>query len=184
MLNLTFARFRATLWTELRLLVFNWIYPVLHLIWIILLISMFVGRDDRSAQALLETTLGRLSIGLISLVGLFLAGISASRSERVKFFDLEESFPTDFEVIAGRWLAGTCALLLFLIEPLALAVRQGPLASLMDELPAFLSEAGLTIAFTTALAWALLSRVKGWSLVLSCIGCWLVGLSTRANNAD
>lgn len=174
MLNRTFARFRATLWTELRLLVFNWIYPVLHLLWIILLISMFVGRDDRSAQALLETTLGRLSIGLFSLVGLFLAGISASRSERVKFFDLEESFPTGFEVIAGRWLAGTFALLLFLIEPLALAVRQGPLASFMDELPAFLAEAGLTIAFTTALAWALLSRVKvgRWSYPVLAAG-WL-----------
>jgi hypothetical protein len=172
--DLKFARFRAALSIELRLLVFNWIYPVLHLLWMALLVWMFAGRDDRSAQALLETTLGRLSIGLISLVGLFLAGISASRSARVKFFDLEQSFPTGFEVPAGRWLAGTFALLPFMLAPLILAARQGPLASLLDGMPLFLSEAGLTIAFTMALAWALLSRVKvgRWSYPVLAAG-WL-----------
>jgi hypothetical protein len=170
----TLNRLRATFWTELRLLVFSWIYPSLHLLWAVFLILMFVGSDNRSAQGLLETTLGRLSIGMISLVGLFLTAISASRSSRVKFLDLEESFPTGFEGIAGRWLAGMLALMLFLIEPIVIAAQQGPINSLWDELPIFLAEASLTIAFTTSLAWLLLSGIKTgrWAYALL-TGAWL-----------
>lgn len=153
---------------ELRLLVVNWQYPLMHLLWGALFFQMFAGRDNRSAQALLETLLGRLATGLVSLVGLFIAGNSASRSRRLNFLDLEETFPTGFEVIVGRWLAGIVALMLFMAEPLLIAANQGPLESLLEELPIFLGETGLTIAFTTAMAWALLSRLKvdRWAYVI------------------
>jgi len=95
-------RLLASFRIELRLILFNWVYPLLHLLWGILFYQLFVGKDDRSAIALLETTVGRLAIGLISLIGLFLAGISASRSKRVRFLELEETYPTGFEIIAGR----------------------------------------------------------------------------------
>ena len=165
-------RFRAAFWTELRLLIANWIYPLLHILWGGMLFWLFVGHDNRSAHGLLETSLGRMAIGLVSLVGLFLAGISASRSMRAKFHDLDESFPTGFEVTAGRWLAGLAALMVFLLEPMAVAAIQGPLPSLLAGTPTFLGEAGLTIAFTSAFAWALLSWFKPgrWAYPLMAAG--------------
>lgn len=167
-------RLRAAFRIELRLLVGNWIYPGLHLLWAVLLVWMFFGKDDRSAQALLETTLGRTAIGLVSLAGLFLAGISESRSRRMKFHDLEESFPTGFEVTAGRWLAGMLALTVFLLQPLAIAAYQGPPTSLLAGLAAFLAETILTVAFTSAFAWALMSWLKPgrWAHLLLAAG-WL-----------
>ncbi|WP_448335927.1 hypothetical protein [Bellilinea sp.] len=154
--NSIFHRLLASFRIELRLILFNWVYPLLHLLWGILFYQLFVGKDDRSAIALLETTVGRLAIGLISLIGLFLAGISASRSKRVRFLELEETYPTGFEIIAGRWTAGFVALLLFLTEPILIAAKQGPLTSLLEGLPVFLFEAGLTVAFVTVLAWVVL----------------------------
>ncbi len=159
--------------TEFRLLTGNWMYLLLHVLWAAL-VSMFFGHDNRSAQALLETTLGRTTIGLVSLVGLFLAGISASRSNRMRFHDVEDSFPTGFEVTVGRWLAGLLALAVFLLEPIAFAATQGPLTSLLAELPTFLGEAVLTIAFASAFAWALMSWFKPgrWAYPLLAAG-WL-----------
>lgn len=86
-------RFNIAFRTEWRQLVIHWAYPLLHVLWGALLTWMFVGRDPRSAQALLETTLGGTAIGMISLIGLFLAGFSASRSQRVKFKELETLSP-------------------------------------------------------------------------------------------
>ena len=160
MSKIAFNRFWAAFRTELRLLIANWVYLLLHIVWGGMLFWLFVGHDNRSAQGLMETSLGRMAIGLVSLVGLFLAGISASRSKRAKFQDLDESFPTGFEVTAGRWLAGLTALMVFLLEPVAVAAIQGPFTSLLEGIPTFLGEAGLTIAFTTAIAWALLSWLK------------------------
>jgi uncharacterized membrane protein YhaH (DUF805 family) len=135
---------------------------------------MFFGHDNRSAQGLLETTLGRIAIGLVSLVGLFLAGISVSRSNRTKFQDLEDTFPTGFEVTAGRWLAGLLGLTVFLAEPIVLAATQGPLTSLLAGLPTFLGEAVQTVAFASAFAWVLTSLFKPgrWTYPLLAAG-WL-----------
>jgi hypothetical protein len=151
------CRFNKSFTTELRLLVAHWGYALLHLAWMALLLGMFFGKDVRSAQALLETSLGRLAIGLISLAGLFLAGLSASRAQRSRFIDMEASFPIGFEITAGRWLAGVLALCLLLIEPVGIAALRGPLSSLLAGLPFFIGEAVLTIAFTTAFAWALVA---------------------------
>jgi hypothetical protein len=170
--TLALIRFSSAFRTEMRLLVVNWIYPLLHPLWAALLTWTFVGRDFRSAQALLETTLGGMSIGLISLAGLFLAGLSASRSQRVKFKELEATLPTGFEVEAGRWLAGLTALGLFLVEPLVIAGLQGPLSSMIKVLPIYLGEAALTIALTTAAGWWLVSWLGRWAYPLLAAG-WL-----------
>lgn len=177
MLNSMFHRFWVAFRTEMRLLIINRLYPLLHVLWGGLFFRLFVGQDDRSAQALLETTVGRLAIGLVSLIGLFMAGISISRSKRVRFLELEETYPIGFEVIAGRWAAGFAAVLLFMVEPLMIAAGQGPFASWVEALPVFLLEAGLTIAFVTALAWALLVRqnIDRWAyLILAAV--WLAFL--------
>jgi len=171
----TLNRLHVAFNTELRLLTANWIYPLLHVLWIALLYMMFAGHDNRSAQALLETTLGRVSIGLLSLIGLFMAGISVSRSQRMKFHRAWRiPSPAGFEVTAGRWLACVLALLFLLVEPIAIAALQGPAASLVDELPVFLGEAGLTVAFTSAFGWALVTWLKPgrWAYPLLAAG-WL-----------
>jgi len=174
-LRTTLHRFHTSFRTELRMLVVNWGYPLLHVLWIMLLFFLFVKQpDQRSSQALLETTVGRISIGLISLAGIFLTGISASRSQQSKFVELEETFPSGFEIIAGRWLAGLLSLLIFLIEPMGIAAIQGPVSSLVSGIPTFVGEATLTIAFTTASAWAFISWSKPgrWAYPLMAAG-WL-----------
>lgn len=171
-------RFLKAYAVELRLLVLHWSYPLLHLLFIIVLLQ-FVdsGELGRTALGMLETVVGRLAIGLISLVGLFVAGLSASRAERAKTAELEFAFPTGVEVALGRWLAGVTALLGFLVEPLILAARQGPTSSLMAGLPTFVGEAALTLAFTTAGAWWLARRLPlgRWSYPLLAAG-WLAFL--------
>ncbi|WP_322793303.1 hypothetical protein [Bellilinea sp.] len=185
MLKGMFSRFLVSFRTELKLLVINWLYPLLHMLWGALFYQLFVGKDNRSAQALLETTVGRLAIGLVSLIGLFMAGISTSRSKRFRFQELEETYPTGFEVIAGRWAAGFVALFLFLIEPLLVAVYQGPLTSWVEGVPVFLFEAGLTIAFITALAWVLLVRQSfGRREYLILAAVWLAFLLGPSMLAD
>jgi hypothetical protein len=171
----TSHRFHMAFRTELHMLVVNWGYPLLHVLWAMLLFFLFVKQpDQRSSQALLETTVGRISIGLISLVGIFLTGISNSRSQQSKFIELEETFPTGFELIMGRWLAGLLSLLLFLIEPVGIAAIQGPLSSLVRSIPIFVGEAALTIAFTTASVWALIIWLKPGRWVYSfMVAGWL-----------
>jgi hypothetical protein len=154
------SRFWYAFRLELFQFVWNLAYPLLHGLWLLLLVQMFFQKDDRSAQALLETTLGGVSIGLISLAALFAAGISASRAARARFSELEASFASGGEVIFARWLAGLAAMSLFLAEPVILAALQGPWASLLAGLPRFLGEALLTIAFALAAAWGLSSLVR------------------------
>jgi hypothetical protein len=179
------ARFSHSFRLELRLLAFNWWYPLVHVLWAVLLIVFFFQnqsnltlletlRYTRSSQAQLETTVGRFTIGMISLIALFTAGISASRARRNRFAGLEDSFPTGVEVPLSRCLATLVALLLFLVEPLVIAYIPGPRDSFLAGLPLFLLEASLTIAFTTALAWWLSSwlRMGRWSYPLLA-GGWL-----------
>lgn len=166
-------RFLRAYTLELRLLMLNWIYPVMHGLLFFVLRRFSVGYDV-SAQAMLETTLGRLAIGLTSLVGLFAAGLSASRARRARMAELEQTYPTGEEVLLGRWLAGVTALLTFAIEPLILAGRLGPLTSLWAGMPTFLTELTLTLAFTTAAAWALVMwlRPGRWAYPLLAAG-WM-----------
>ncbi|MBE0409905.1 MAG: hypothetical protein IBX69_09250 [Anaerolineales bacterium] len=176
-LQALFGRFTAAYRAELRFLVRTWSYPLLHLLWLGLLFYAFLGSfpDDRSALVLLETSLGRVAIGITSLLALFVAGISATRVQRLKLAELEASFPTGLETLIGRWLAGVTAVGSFLIEPLVVAAYQGPAASFWAGAPIFIGEALLTIAFTTATAWWLNSWLKlgRWAYPLLVAG-WAV----------
>jgi hypothetical protein len=176
-LQALFGRFTSAYRTELRFLVRTWSYPLLHLLWLGLLFYSFVGSfpDDRSAYVLLETSLGRFTIGMTSLVALFVAGIIATRSMGLMFAELEGTLPTGLETLLGRWLAGITAVAGFLLEPLVVAAYQGPVASLWAGLPIFVGEAVLTIAFTSAVAWWLNSRLKlgRWAYPLLAAG-WMV----------
>jgi hypothetical protein len=168
-------RFLKAYAVELRLLVGHWSYPLLHVLLLAFLLyfgERWVG--GRTALGTLETMLGHLSIGLVSLVGIFAAGLGASRATRVKAAELEWTFPTGVEVLLGRWLAGVTALLGFLVEPVFMASRQGPTDSLLEGLPTFVGEAALTLAFTTAGAWWLARRLPlgRWSYPLLAAG-WL-----------
>jgi hypothetical protein len=168
-------RFLKAYTVELRLLVGHWSYPLLHILLLALL--LYFGESwtgGRTALGALETMLGSLTIGLVSLVGIFAAGLGASRATRVKAAELEWTFPTGGEVLLGRWLAGVTALLGFLVEPVFIASQQGPTASLLAGLPTFLGEAALTLAFTTAGAWWLARRLPlgRWSYPLLAAG-WL-----------
>ncbi len=163
---------------ELRLLVVQWSYPLLHLLTAALLWYVADAWEGaRTALGTLETTIGRLSIGILSLVGLFTAGLSATRPERARASELEWTFPTGVEVTIGRWLADVTALLPFLAHPLIVAGRQGPRASLLTGIPPFVGEGALTLAFTAMGAWWLARRFSlgRWSYPLLAAG-WLAFL--------
>ena len=184
-LSASLQRLQCAFRTELRLLTFNWVYLLLHIGWTALLVWA-IASDNRSAQALLETTLGRIAIGMLSLFGLFLVGISGSRSQRTRFFELEGTLPANLELEVGRWLAILVALALFLLQPLVFAARRGPIESILAELPTFLGEWLLTIAFVTLAAVWLLARLKisRWAYPLLAAG-WLgfLGLPSLLTNA-
>ncbi|MGC9522038.1 MAG: hypothetical protein ACP5HG_09175 [Anaerolineae bacterium] len=168
-------RFLKAYALELRLLVVHWSYPLLHILLLALLLTLAKNwQEARTALGTLETIQGRLAIGLISLLGLFAAGLSASRAERVKVAELEWTFPTGAEVTLARWLAEVTALLSFVIAPLIVAARQGPPSSLIAGLPTFVGETALTLAFTTAGAWWLARRIRlgRWAYPLLAAG-WL-----------
>lgn len=168
-------RFRKAYSVELRLLTFHWSYPLLHVLLLALLLVLARNWDEgRTALGTLETIQGRLAIGLISLVGLFAAGLGATRAERANVAELEWTFPTGVEVTLARWLAGVTALLAFLIAPLVVAARQGPASSLVAGLPIYVGETALTIAFVTAGGWLLVTCIDlgRWSYPLLAAG-WL-----------
>jgi hypothetical protein len=174
---------------ELRLATRNLVYPLLHLGWLALLIWQFYGTDDRTAQALLETSLGRLTVGILSLVALFMAGLIASRSQQARFTEIEDSFPSGHEIPLARLSAGLTALLAFSLEALALAAVQGPFRSLLAGAPLFMAELILTLALCMAFAWWLFGwlRIGRWVYPLLA-GGWLVfligpGILARENPA-
>jgi hypothetical protein len=174
------SRFTVAFRMELRLLMRNWVYPLLHLLLLALLVYMFLYQhlDNRSAQALLESSLGFLSIGLISLAALFTAGASASRSSRARFAEMESALPNGMETLFGRWFACLAALAGFLVAPLIVAFIYGPPVALVHALPLFLFEAVLTIAFTCSVSWWLHTRwnVGRWAYPLLA-GGWLAFLA-------
>lgn len=139
--------------TELRLLCLHWTFPVLHLLWAGLLLFTFRTWIGVTAEAALSTELGNLSIGAVSLVSLIVGAVSASRSARTRFDDLEQTYPTGAEVMLGRWLATVTALLSALIVPLVLAFRVGPVDSFTRAVPRYLLEATITFAFASAIGW-------------------------------
>jgi hypothetical protein len=172
--------------TELRLLCGHWGYALLHLLWAGVLIYTNWNRDIGSARFAMNDSFGELTTALVSLVALFIAGISASRGRRLRFTALDDTLPTGAEVVLGRWAAALTASLALLSVPLLFILRQGPTASFFAEAPRFLGEALLVLAFSTIAAWwliHLLGRHNRWSYLLLA-GVWVgssVGLELRDN---
>lgn len=160
--------------TELRLLWRHWSYPVLHVLWAGLLVVMFWQRDLGTARAALANEMGSFSIGMFSLVSVFVTGISATRSVRDRFAVLEDSLPVGFEVFLGRWFACLTGLLGGLVTPLALAARYGPWASLWMAVPEFIAQGLITLGFASGTAWFLIELLgaKRWVYTLL-PGFWL-----------
>lgn len=159
---------------ELRLLCLHWSYLALHLAWAGLLWSTNKTPWTTTARGALEESLGKLGIGLVALIALFVGAASASRSWRTRFAAVEDAFPTGGEVVLGRWLAGLVGLLGALVEPLALAYLSGPPSSLLAGLPTFAAEATISFGFASALAWAVTLRTKGSRWVYPLLaGFWI-----------
>jgi hypothetical protein len=177
-------RFGSAYITELRLLCKHWGYALLHLLWVGLLIYTGWNRDIGSARFAMNDSFGEVSVAFVSLVSLFIAGISASRGRRLRFAALDDTLPTGAEVVLGRWAAALTAAAALLSVPLLLMLRQGPFASFFAEAPRFLGEALLVLAFSTIAAWwliHLLGRRSRWSYLLLA-GVWVgssVGLELR-----
>lgn len=167
-------RLWAAYWMELRLLCLHWTYPLLHLLWAALLHLLVRNLDLGTAYMALENDLRFFSFALIPLVGMFVAGASASRSDRVRFTAIESSFPMGAEVLIGRWLATVTGLSGALVTPLVFAALQGPAASWLVGAPIFLLEGVIVLAFMTAVGWCMVTLLgaRRWVYPLLA-GVWL-----------
>lgn len=140
---------------ELQLICWHWSYWLINLLFAGLMFSIFMTpvANYETAQALLMVGVGRNAVGLASLLVLFLAGISATRSMRSRFATLEMAFPIGTEVTLGRFLATVSISIPFLLSPLLIAWVAGPVSSLLRGVPVFVFEGLLTIAFSTGVVW-------------------------------
>ena len=174
------ARLGTAYRLELRLLVRHWSFFILHGLWALLMITTFGGAASMgTAKVLLGTVLRFIALSLLSLVALFVAGISASRHRQTHFDMLEDAFPSGLEVPLGRWLACLTAMASFLIEALLLALVVGPAASFLESAPLFLAESVLLLAFFTAGTWWLTSLLglRRWGYPLLAV-IWIGFLVT------
>lgn len=170
-------RFGTAYRIELRLLCLHWTYPLLHLLWAGLLYLLTRNMELGTAHTALEHELRLFAFSLIPLVGMFVAGASASRSDRIRFAALEATLPTGAEILFGRWLATVTALAGALLTPLAFAAAQGPSGSLWAGAPAFLLEGLLTLGFMAAIGWLVVAILGGRRWVYPLLaGIWLVML--------
>ena len=148
------CRFRAIYKMELRLLCWNWGYPTLFVATAALLVFTGMRLGMGTGAAVLESDVGRVSIGLLSLASLFVTGASTSRGERVRFQPLEGAYALGPEQFLAKWLAVWTALMGFLVIPVTMAIIQGPARSVWGSLPGYVAEFAITMAFTTsAVAW-------------------------------
>lgn len=159
MFNQNLRQFLATYRLELKLIASNWGYWLLVTLWSAFIIITYKNDDLVSIRMMFNFVLG-----FIGLIGLFFAGIQASRSKRNKFDQLEVAFPTGSAVIFARWLGTLTALCGLLIAPIGVALV----------VPAFQIERGhlilmvflcvLSSSFVTGLVWLIDSvlGIKRW----------------------
>jgi hypothetical protein len=155
--NQVVSRFWASYRLELRQIVTSPGYILLNIAWGGFLIANSLRGGQLhpylTAQQFMLSGLGSGYVGMISLIALFMAGISASRAARARFEVLEAAFPTGSEVPTARLLALLTAVCAFLVVPLLLAVWAGPVDKFLVNLPLFLFEAVLSLAFVIAIIW-------------------------------
>ncbi len=151
---------------ELQLICWHWSYWLINLLFAGLMFSIFMTpvANYETAQALLMVGVGRNAVGLASLLVLFLAGISATRSMRSRFATLEMAFPIGTEVTLGRFLATVSISIPFLLSPLLIAWIAGPVSSFLRGVPVFVFEGLLTIAFSTGVVWLIqvTTSIRRW----------------------
>lgn len=196
-------RFGREYQLQLRLIVGHWSYWVMHVVFAILMIALFGGRKDLSAEGMLTASVGTVAAGLIMLVCVLLSGLAASRSTQVHLSELAETFPTGGELLLAGWLATSTAGMGLLIEPLVLAAYVGPFNSMLVGLFPFcwytLAGAMLGSAFTWWLAgwlkfrrWIYPLLAAAWAafwlgpMFISRAGIMLtlIDIPTRMQNAD
>jgi len=173
MRNAPLARFGAAFRLELRLICLHWSYPLLHLLWAVIIFGNMAGLDLGTAQTS-EQFLIAVVRTMISGVALFVAGNSYARTIRNRFDSLEGTLPIHFEVTFGRWLACTLAMIAFGSEPLILAAQSGPFESFLRGLVPFLIETAIPLSVMTAFGWLLVSviGVRRWLFPLLA-GLWI-----------
>ncbi len=150
---------------ELRLLCLHWSYPVLHLLWVGLLIYMMQGLTFLTAGMALEHDLGSVAMSLLPLIAMFVAGASASRSLRLRFAAIEDVLPIGAEIWVGRWLAVLTGLAGALLAPLGIAASIGPGHSFVTYAPSFALECFLGMAFAASIGWWVTIALGGRRLV-------------------
>lgn len=162
------ARFVAAYRTELRQVVWGWVYPALW-VGMALFTAGFANVPSlTSAGMFFEVIATKNSTGLLGLLAMFMGGLSATRNARTRFDALEGAYPVGLEVFLARWAANLTAMLPFLIPPLVVAAGIGPAALFAALTPVFLAEAIITIGFSSALAYALIAWIgpRRWVFLL------------------
>lgn len=167
----TFQRGLATYLLDLRLTCLHWSYLLFLVLWSGFIIITYTEDDYRSIQGLFNIVLG-----FISLIGMFLTGIQASRAQRNRFDLLEVALPSGLEVLLARWLAIISALAGLIIAPLFVLIT-APAGRL--DLGYVVNNLILTLlsaAFATGLVWLVqtIFGVRRWVYPLFAI-LWLAG---------
>ncbi|MFZ5822983.1 MAG: hypothetical protein ACOY94_01375 [Bacillota bacterium] len=111
----------------------------------------------------------------MSLAALFVGAVSASRSWRNKFAELEASLPGGPDLVLGRYLAGVAGLMGLTLTPAFLAVLFGPASSLLTAVPEFLGQALIAVGFGLSVGWFLVGFLGAdrWVYPLAAM-CWLI----------
>ncbi|MFZ5814298.1 MAG: hypothetical protein ACOY93_03230 [Bacillota bacterium] len=172
----TWKRFAAAYALELRLLSLHWSSLLLLGLWTALAVLM----GDAASWESAATNLFLLPyLSLLSLAALFVAGASASRSERMRFSEIEGALPTGLEVVLGRWLACLTLLSLALAVPTIRVLRGGLTGDALEPLSQYLLGGLITLAFVSAAAWWAVTRfgANRW-LFLALAGGWLFFMVT------
>lgn len=143
-------RFLAVFLMDVRLTVFHWSYILLMVVWNGFIIAQYVVQADDiySIKAMFSFVLG-----FTTLLGLFMAGIQASRVQRNRFDLIEVAFPTGIEVVLARWLATIATVGGLLVVPTIASVFLPSAALYPFYFPRILFLCILAIAFMSGLLW-------------------------------
>jgi hypothetical protein len=150
--GLAWKRFFHTYFLVLRLICLHWSYGLLHLAWTALIIANF----STSAYQPADMAINMFNISIIpfiSLLGLLLSALSASRAKRSRFDILENAYPTGIDTPLGNALAIVTATCAFMVVPVAFVFFRGPLGAFLWAFPAFLVETAVMITFLAAVVW-------------------------------
>lgn len=145
----TLRRFFAVYRMDVRLTVFHWSYLLLMVAWNGIIIAQYALQEDIYTVK----SMFNFVLGFTTLLGLFMAGIQASRVQRNRFDLIEVTFPTGVEVALARWLATITTVGGLLIVPTIVALFLPSTALYPYFFPRILFLCVLAIAFISGLLW-------------------------------